>query len=348
MDLFEFLNEDGPRIAHPEDAIFQGSARAANYLEALLDVIEDPGSVSIKWDGGVALYFGNREGKFVITDKYMPAKGFFATSPDEWRQYDKDRGADRGNLYTQVETVWPGLKAAVGSTDGLFKSDLMWVGQLKPIEGRYVFKPTTVEYRVPVNSNIGKVIAGRVAGVAVHSFNDAPWDGKSELDQGASDVAILSPTAGIQFSLKNPVKLVGAAKKAVQGEGKLADEFLQGMAKVAQSALQKFMNHQITKQTSDPLEKWLETNVSGKQLHFLTNPDDGYLHAHEDGLKALYNIWNSIYRLKAHLALQLEQQVSGFEQWTGGKQEGEGFVFNSKHGLVKIVNREGFGAAHFN
>jgi hypothetical protein len=46
--------------------------------------------------------------------------------------------------------------------------------------------------------------------------------------------------------------------------------------------------------------------------------------------------------------MQLEKQVKGFEQWTGGKQEGEGFVFNSKHGLVKIVNRAGFGAAHFN
>jgi hypothetical protein len=348
MNLFEFLNEDGPRIAHPEDAIFQGSPKAANYVEALADVIEDPGSVSIKWDGGVALYFGNKDGTFIMSDKYMPNKGVFPASPAEWVEYDTARGADRGNLYKYVETVWNGLKAACGTTDGLFKSDLMWVGPLKPVNGQYVFKPTTVEYRVPANSNIGKLIAGRNGGVAVHSFNDAPWDGKTGLDQNASDITILSPTAGIQFSLDNPIRLLQAAKKAVNTDGAKADAFLQGMAKVAQAAIMKFMNHQITKQTTDPLDKWLETNISGKQFELLTNPETGYLYTNADGLNALYNIWNSVYKLKEHLAMQLEKQVKGFEQWTGGKQEGEGFVFNSKHGLVKIVNRAGFGAAHFN
>jgi hypothetical protein len=349
MILLEFINtlitEEGPRIPHPEDAIFTGSPDAARYFRALQEVIDNPGSVSIKWDGGIALFFGNKDGKFVMTDKYMPNKGVYPASPAEWKQYDEARGADRGNLYDQIATIWDGLKAAVGSSEGLFKGDLMWVGQLQPVKGQYIFKPTTVEYRVPASSELGKRIAGKVAGIAVHSFNNAAWDGKTGL-ANSGNVLILTPTGGINFTLKNPVRLVSAASQDLSKFGKRADEFLSGMDKVAVAALQKFMNKQITGQTSDTFAKWLETNVSGKQLQKLTG-ENGYLIANKDGLDAVYAIWNSIYKLKENIAQQLEQQVKGFEQWTGGKQEGEGFVFNSSVGLVKVVNRAGFGAAHF-
>ena len=350
MILFEFIDtimEEGPRIPHPEDAIFMGSAESAKYVQALKDVIDNPGSVSIKWDGGVALFFGNIDGKFVVTDKYMPKKNFYPTSPEQWREYDTARGADRGNLYDYISTIWNGLKAAVGNTDGLFKGDLMWVGQLKPVKGQYIIKPTTVEYRVPVDSEMGKLIPGKVGGIVVHSHNNAPWDGKTGISNEKSNVLVLSPTAGIKFTLKNPVRLVGAAEKAVTQLGAKADEFLGGMQKVAVAALQKYMNKQITGQTKDDLVTWLESNVSGAQYNKLVGPE-GYLTVNSDGLNAVYAIWNAVYKLKMHLAQQLEKQVSGFEQWTGGKQEGEGFVFNSSAGLVKIVNRAGFGAAHFN
>jgi len=351
LDFLDYIFEagEGPRIPHPEDSIFAGSDEATKKIGALKEIIANPGSGSIKWDGGIALFFGRNEaGQFVCADKYMPAKGFYPTSPEQWLQYDQQRGANRNDLYARIELIWPGLEAAVGSTQGMFKGDLMWSGQLEPVDGKYVFKPTTVEYRIPVGSALGKLIAGKVGGIVVHQYNGAPWDGKSGLTN-AGNVAILTPTAGITFTLKNPVKLVGDAEKAVASQGKLADDFMAGLAGVVKSALQTYMNKKITKQTNDPIAKWLQSNVSNKQYQLLVGDNnDGYLMQNEAGLNAVFNIWNAIYRLKDNLCQQLEPQVKGFEQWTGGQQAGEGFVFPTSQGLIKLVNRAGFGAAHFN
>jgi hypothetical protein len=71
------------------------------------------------------------------------------------------------------------------------------------------------------------------------------------------------------------------------------------------------------------------------------------LYREQKGLTALFNIWNAVYALKINLAEQLEQQVQGIGQYVNGKPAGEGFVFNTPTGLVKLVNRGTFSAALF-
>jgi len=353
---FDFINtlfEAGApaRIPHPEDSIFDGSQSAAKYVRGLQEVIANPGGVSIKWDGGIALIFGyTPSGEFFINDKYMP-EGYYAKSPNDWEIYDttvkKSRTA-RPDLYPKIAMVWEGIKASV-TERAVFKGDLMSIGQLQPQNGMFVFSPTTVEYRVPVNSALGKLIAGKVGILAVHQMNGAPWDGKSGMaNQG--NVAILSPTTGITFKLDEPVQLVNAANKAVTQYGKLSDEFLGGLQSVAQAAIQKYFNHKITAQTNEELVPWLQHDISAPQFKKLVGDnEDGYLYTNAKGYEALKAIWNAIYALKTNLAAQLEPQVQGFEQWTGGQKAGEGFVFNSPTaGMIKLVNRGVFGAAHFN
>lgn len=344
------LNEaaPSPRIPHPEDAIFDGSIEAEKYLEALKQAIANPKSGSIKWDGGIALYFGRlADGTFVVADKYMPNKGVYPKSPEEWVEYDRNRGADRNDLYGKINLIWPGLEKAVGNTKGLFKGDLMAVGKLKPVNGYYTFKPTTVEYKVPVDSELGKAIGGKVGIIVAHQYDGKPWNGEPAMNP--SNVAIITPKAGIDFSLKAPKALISSAEQTLAKYSKSADEFLNGLSSIAKEAIKKYTNHKITKQTNDDLPEWLSKNISGKQYQSLVGDNnDGYLVQNKQGLDAVIKIWNAIYKLKANIAQQLESQVTGFEQWTGGKQEGEGFVFPTSAGLVKIVNREGFGAAHFN
>jgi hypothetical protein len=341
------LMEAGPRIPHPEDAIFDGSAEAKKYLEALKQAIDDPKSGSIKWDGGIALFFGRLDdGTFVVADKYMPDKGVFPKSPQEWIQYDQSRGANRADLYDKIKLIWPGLEQAVGNNKGLFKGDLLFTGRLKPTKGYYVFSPVTVEYRIPVSSDMGKMLKDKVGAVVVHQFNDKPWSGNPPLE--STSVALIEPKAGIDFNIKKPTKLIQNAEQVINKYGDLADRFFESLPKTVKDAIRKFANHQITKQTTDTLLPWLEKNVSAKQYEFLVGNNDGYLIQNKAGIDAVFAIWNAIYQLKLNVAQQLESQVTGFEQWSGGKQEGEGFVFPTNAGLVKIVNREGFGAAHFN
>ena len=97
------------------------------------------------------------------------------------------------------------MEAAVGSSEGFFWGDLLWWDQLPEQGGAYVFKPNVVEYHIPVNSSIGKIIKGRNGGVVVHSYlhdeqaKQQPWNGQGLKRDGS--VAILTPNAGIKFKL---------------------------------------------------------------------------------------------------------------------------------------------------
>lgn len=338
---------EGPRIPHPEDSIFDGSASAANYVQALQGIAANPTNVTIKWDGMIALYFGrDAQGNFFIADKYMPAKGVFPTNPKQWQDYDASRGAVRADLYQKINLIWPGLEKAVGQTIGTFKGDLMFVGPLQPINDQYIFKPVTVEYRVPVNSDLGRLIRGRRALIVVHTFQNAPFNGRGLTSN--EEVAIIPPNAGIKFSVKNPVNLSNAASAAIAKYGASIDKFLAGLPNVAKEAIKKYVMHVKIGKTTMPINEWLRANVSNKQYNFLVGDDqNGYLNQYKNDLAALFKTWNAISAFKENLAQQLETQVKGFQQLVNGQPQGEGFVIPTRFGLVKLVQRAGFTAAHF-
>jgi hypothetical protein len=340
---------------HPEDSIFDSAQSAKQAVNSLQYVIKNPGSVTIKWDGFPALIFGRLpDGRFTVQDKYMFDNKSFATSPQEWQQYDSQKrsGTLRPDLYAKLNNIWSGLEQAVGTSTGFFWGDLLWSQPLKPVNGTFVFKPNVVEYRVPVKTPLGQQIAGRVGGIVVHQyFSDdgakpQQWNGKGLAQTGS--VAVLTPNAGVQFKLNDPVQLTKGATVAVNQFAGPAESFLAGIDGVARQAIQKYMNKKITGQTDQDLVDWLKTNVSGKQYKSLVGENySGYLYRNQKGLTALFTVWNAIYALKTNLAQQLEQQVSGIQQWVGGRQEGEGFVFNTPQGLVKLVQRGTFSRALF-
>lgn len=340
--------EASPRIPHPEDAIFISQSEAAKYEKALEEAIVSAGKISIKWDGGIALFFGiSPKGRFFINDKYMP-EGFYAYSPADWERYDteiKRSKTARPDLYKKLSVIWDGLRQDV--TDrSVYKGDLMAVtdgGPLPVINGKYEFKPTTVTYEIPANSDMGKLLKGKVGVVVVHGRDGSPWDGKSGL-ANRGNVAIIAPKAGLNFKLSNPSNLVTTARSAVTEQGPLAEQFLNGLAGTVRAAIQTYFNKKITGQTKESLLLFLEKEISRKQYQLVTE----YIKENVDGLKALEYVWNSVYALKENLATQLEKQVRGFSQTIEGQQGGEGFVVPTSMGLMKLVNRRQFGGAHFN
>jgi hypothetical protein len=340
------------RIPHPEDAIFEGGNDASRYIDALVNVISNPSNISIKWDGGIALIFGiDPTGKFFINDKYMPA-GFYAHSPKDWEHYDtqvKKSKTARADLYGKLGAIWAGLNASI-TEPGIYKGDLMAVsenGALPLTQGAYQFKGPTVTYRIFPNTPMGKLVNGKNAIIVVHQRDGAPWDGKSGLANNGS-VAIINPTAGLQFKLNEPTQLVMSAQKA-KDLIPTAEQFLLGLDKTTRGKLRTYFNKKITQQTNEDVYSWLASNVSGPQSAKLFGDNkDGYLYTNAPGYEALRNLWNAVYQLKVNLTIQLEQQVTGFEQTVNGQRAGEGFVFNTADGLVKLVNRGVFGVAHFN
>lgn len=356
LDFIQMLTEArAGGQPHPEDSIFDGSAAAKQAVESLHYVIKNPGSVTIKWDGFPALIFGRLpDGRFTVQDKYMFESKFFADSPKKWEEYDlqKKSARTRPDLYAKLANIWKGLDEAVGSSPGFFWGDLLWWQQLAPVNGMFVFKPNVVEYHVPAKSHLGIQIGKSVGGLVVHQYfaddNAKPtqWNGQGLKRDGS--VIILTPSAGITFTLDDPVQLSKAATNAVNQYGSLVDQFLGGLDNVALQALQKYTNKRITGQTNEDIADWLKTNVSGKQYAKLIGEDgNGYLVQNQKGLNGLFEIWNTIYAFKVNLSQQLEKQVQGVQQFVNGKPQGEGFVFNTPHGLVKLVNRGTFSAALF-
>jgi len=352
------------RTPHPEDAIFSGSAAASQQIAGLGAVVSNPNKLTIKWDGFPALIFGRdpADGRLAVMDKYMWSKGVLAKSIDEWKQYDstKAQGGLRGDLYNKLAQIWPGLDAATEGS-GFYWGDLLYAGQLQPQAGSYNFKPNTVEYRIPVNSNLGKMVGNSVGGIVVHQKFDQPggtstqWDGKG-LKNVPGGVAILTPSAGIRFELKEPVQAEKKAKAAVQKYGSAVDQLLAQIPASTIQQIKRYFNQYVTGQTTQPLYTWLEGNTSAKQYQALVGDDySGLLFAQNaqgqpvasPGAEGLTAIFNAILQYKQNLHQQLDAQVKGFEQYVNDQPAGEGFVFPTPQGLVKIVDRAGFSAANF-
>lgn len=365
LEFVEFITEDiTGRTPHPEDAIFNGSAAAAQALKGLNGAIAAASQITIKWDGSPALIFGRTpEGRLAVMDKYMFDAGFLAQSPEDWQRYDqqKSTGKLRPDLYQRLATIWAGLDAAVAGP-GFYWGDLMYAGRPPVQAGKFVFQPVTVQYRVPTTSELGRIIGQSVGGIVVHQqfseLGGAPskWNGKG-LQNVKGGVAIIKPDMGIKFKLKEPVGLSKAANAAVTKYGAAVDDLMATIPQSTRDRIKTYFNKRITGQTQEDLHTWLKANTSAKQYQALAGDDfSGSLFATDAsgqiteslGYAGLKAIWNSIYAYKVNLSQQLDAQVKGLEQYVGNTPGGEGFVFPTPAGLVKIVNRGQFGVAHFN
>jgi len=364
LEFLDYIKESiTGRTPHPEDAIFINSSFARQQINGLKSVIANPSNLTIKWDGYPAIIFGRLEnGKLGMADKYMFDRGVLVTTPEEWQQYDaqKAKGGLRGTLYDAAAQLWPGLNAAT-KEPGFYWADLMYVGKLIPQQGVYSFKPNLVEYQVDVNTPLGKLIANSVGGIVVHQYfknvGDTPvqWNGRG-LQNIPGGVAIISPTANNKFTLKTPVQQQKAAETALAKYGQVVDELLGSLPQTTRDKIKTYFNKRITGQTNQELHDWLQTQISVKQFNYLVGADyNGVLFAQDKqgeivespGYTGLKTIWNAIYAFKQNLAQQLETQVVGIKEYINGQPAGEGFIFPTPNGLVKIVNREVFSAANF-
>jgi hypothetical protein len=295
-------------------------------------------------------------------DKYMFDAKYPAQSPEDWIKYDQQKksGNLRSDLYPKLKALWPGLDAATVGP-GFYWGDLMWAGELQPQGGNYVFKPNLVQYSVPVNSELGQTIPGKTGGIVVHqqfaNLGDQKaqtWNGQG-LQNVQGGVDIIKPNVGITFKLKMPGALMSNAKKAVSTYGPAVDQLLNSLPSSTRSQLQTYFNQRIIGGTTLSLHNWLKTKASGAQYRALVGDDfSGALFQKDAQGKVkespaytgLKTIWDAVYQVKLNLAQQLEQQVQGLGQSTGGQAEGEGFVVPTPTGLVKLVNRGVFSAGN--
>ena len=357
LEFVQILTESA-RTPHPEDFIFAGSNSAVDAINGIVSAIEQPQTVTIKWDGSPAIVFGRRpnDGMFTMNYKeYIATPGGQVTTAQELLDYFVKNGKNvvvgqkLASVFNAIGSICP------PTFKGFVQGDLMWSEPLQPMDGKFVFKPNPhgVTYKVPVDSDVGKKIAGRQVGVAVHSIGsdiepskETPLVGRRSMNglEGLSDsnqyCTVFTGNMGITFKMVRPVKVETAARAAVKKFAAMGgDEFLASLTGSSKATLQTYYNRKVTSQAVGP--EWLASKLSKSQLAIVTSEENKAIVA------SLDDVYSKIAALKMGVLAQLEPQVGSIEQYVGDVPKGEGFNIDTPSGFIKLVNRGVFSTANF-
>jgi len=358
----DLLSEAKGHLDHPEDLIIlHGVSGADRAINAIVACSQSPQAITIKWDGYPALIFGRgTNNKFSIMDKHMfnrkDGMGRKIYSPEAFAEYDRQRGVDRAELTNLIRDIWPGLQKASKGTKGYYWSDLLFSKPLKDQKGFYKFKanPNGITYTVDVDSDVGKLLTNKVAGVAVHQYispDAMSTDDAQSLDGtlggliNNSEVAIVPSAMPIVPNIKIDKSLITDAKKKISKYGRAVEQLLNTAPQARNSFSQLFTTY-INK-------KIVANNLSNLSDDFLTYFEQrpmtasmkqklaDHLNNNKEGVVGLFTIWAALYQLKMNLVEQLNQAaeqspVKGYLQ--SGQQSQEGFVCQG----LKYVDRLGF------
>jgi len=359
MIILEFIQTlmEGARTPHPEDFIFSGSRAALDAIQGMVGAVQKPEQVSIKWDGSPAIIFGRRtaDGRFTMNYKeYIGEAGGQVTSAEELLQFyakhgkNMDVGQKLATVFNAVGSICPkGFK-------GFVQGDLMWTESLAPVAGKFVFKPNPhgVTYSVDAHSDLGKQIAGRGVGLAVHSYGsdvekskDSPLVGRQSLLglgglSGTNEyITVFTGNMGTSFKMKEPVKAKNDAIRAVNKFASLGgDEFLASLTQSSKDRLQQYYNRKATGQSVDG--NWLQSKLTRPQFTIVIAKENKPI------LVELDKVYSSVTVLKLAILKQLDSQVTGIDQSVGGQPKGEGFNIDTPSGFIKLVDRSVFSTAN--
>jgi hypothetical protein len=361
ISALEIVTEDKGHLDHPEDLVFLGDLQGANRaLDAIQKTVKTPDTVTIKWDGYPALIFGRGvNGKFSIMDKHMFNKkdgtGRQVFSPEQFVQYDQARGVDRTGLHQLIAEIWPGLEKA-DKGKGFYWGDLLFSQPLEEKDGVYTFRanPNGITYTVDPNSEVGKLMKGKTAGIAVHQFIPAdaastdqatPLNGTIGKLQNNSNVAIVPSKMPITPKLKLDAGLVNEVKKAINQYGGAVQQ-LMTTAPQARNTFNQLFTTYINKRIvsgdlSNLLDGFKDYVASRPITDSMRAKIDKHFAENAEGLLGAFTIWIAIYNLKMNVVKQLDQAaksspVKGYLQ--DGTETQEGFVAQG----LKFVDRMGF------
>ena len=335
-------------IEHLEDLVFrQGTRGIQTALDIVRHATEDPRTTTAKWDGKPAVIWGRKPatGEFVLTDgSGFEAKGYdgLATSPRMMADIQNRRGENRQGLIQTYATLWPMLEASLPPNfRGYVKGDLLYMQQPPEIAGNYVFKPNTVEYKIPANSELGQRIGQSQVGIAVHSMYADQGDARQPLSgvrfQPVEGLMLERPAT--PSSLKSEPKLVKQLRALMQQHGADIDTLFNPMELRANKItdLAKLCVDYINTKVGQPLNpqtllpefgQWLQSKVTPSKFRNIVN----YLESPKSNTPALaaaFSAFLLLHDLKMYVKRQADLEYPGQEGW----------VMATPAGYAKAVGR---------
>lgn len=335
-------------IEHLEDLVFRrGTQGIKDALEIVSHATQQPSTVTAKWDGKPAVIFGRKPstGEFVLTDgSGFEAKGYdgLATSPEMMAKIQSTRSGDRTELIQLYATLFPVLEAALPPNfRGYVKGDLLYMNTPPVIAGNYVFKPNTIEYKIPAKSALGQRIGNSNIGIAIHSmyadtgeprqplsgvrFNEVPG---LMLEKPASPRQLQTET-NAEKQLKQLIRTSGKDIDTLFNPAELRAHKITDLAKLCVDFINTKVGSPLNGATLLPeFGNWLQTKVTPQKfrniVEYLNSPS-----SNTPALAAAFTAFNLLHDLKMHLLRQADTEHPGQEGW----------VMATPVGYAKAVNR---------
>jgi hypothetical protein len=335
-------------IEHLEDYVFRkGTQGIRDALAIVSHATQQPSTTTAKWDGKPAVIFGRKPstGEFVLTDgSGFEAKGYdgLATSPEMMANIQNTRSGDRTELIQIYATLFPILEAALPPNfRGYVKGDLLYMST-PPVEaGNYVFRPNTIEYKIPVTSALGKRIGNSNIGVAVHSmyadageprqplggvaFNQVPG---LMLERPATPSQLKTET-NAEKQLKQLIKSQGSAIDTLFNPAELRAHKITDLAKLCVDFINTKVGSPLNGATLLPeFGEWLQTRVTPQKfrniVEYLNSPS-----SNTPALAAAFQAFVLLHDLKMYIKQQADAEHPGQEGW----------VMATPAGYAKMVSR---------
>jgi hypothetical protein len=335
-------------IEHLEDLVFRrGTQGILDALEIVQHATEKPSTTTAKWDGKPAVIFGRKPstGEFVLTDgSGFEAKGYdgLATSPRMMADIQSRRSGDRTELIQLYATLFPVLEAALPSNfRGYVKGDLLYMSTPPEIAGNYVFRPNTVEYKIPARSSLGQRIGNSNIGIAIHSmyadvgdarqplsgvkFNDVPG---LMLERPATPRQLTTEPAKVK-QLKQLVRSSGSAINTLFNPVELRANKITDLAKLCVDYINTKVGTPLNPQTLLPeFGEWLKTKVTPQKfrniVEYLQSPT-----SNTQAMAAAFTAFLLLHDIKMDILRQADLEHPGQEGW----------VMATPAGYAKAVNR---------
>jgi hypothetical protein len=281
----------------------------------------------------------------VLTDgSGFEAKGYdgLATSPQMMADIQSKRSGDRTELIQIYSTLFPVLEAALPPNfRGYVKGDLLYMDTPPLISGNYVFRPNTVEYKIPAKSALGQRIGNSKIGIAIHSmyadqgderqplsgvgFNEVPG---LMLEKPASPRQLQTET-NAEKQLKQLIKTHGRDIDVLFNPAELRAHKITDLAKLCVDFINTKVGAPLNGATLLPeFGDWLQTKVTPQKfrniVEYLNSPT-----SNTPALAAAFTAFVLLHDLKMHLLRQADAEHPGQEGW----------VMATPAGYAKAVNR---------
>jgi len=335
-------------IEHLEDLVFRkGTQGIRDALEIVQHATENPRTTTAKWDGKPAVIWGRKPatGEFVLTDgSGFEAKGYdgLATSPEMMAAIQRTRSGSRDELINLYAQLFPVLEAALPANfRGYVKGDLLYMSTPPEIAGNYVFRPNTVEYKIPARSNLGQRIGRSKIGIAVHSMYSDVGDARQPLkgvtfnevpglmlERPATPRALTAEPAKVK-QLKQLIRSDGAAISTLFNPAELRSHKITDLAKLCVDYINTKVGAPLNPATLLPeFGEWLQSKVTPSKfrniVEYLESPT-----SNTPALAAAFTAFLMLHDLKMDILKQADLEHPGQEGW----------VMATPAGYAKAVNR---------